>query len=177
MGILFRTFLDILLPYTPWFTGLLFLDYLFPSLALYFLSKILRGHIVSHFLRYSLLSLYSTSLSREPYPRLCVGILFRTFLDSLSPSLVVTFFPLLFTFLCSYPLSSSFDLVFLASSHLFPYIEDSAWAYCPALSSILSPFFSFNSSSILLLFLSFLFLRVVYPSLPLFFYFYASVLS
>ena len=54
VDILFRTFLDILLLYTPWFTALHFLDFLFPSLTPNFLSKILRGHIVPHFLRFPL---------------------------------------------------------------------------------------------------------------------------
>ena len=137
MDISFRTFLDILLLYTPLFTALQFLDFLFPSLTPNFLSKILRGHIVPHFLRfpltphslfkilrghivphflsYFLLSLRClyvfTSLYGESYPRLCVGILLRTFLELLFSYLLLTSFlaPCILKF---FPLTSFFDLVF-----------------------------------------------------------------
>ena len=46
-----------ILLYTSWFSTLHFLEIFFPPLTLNFLSKILRGHIVPHFLRYSFLSL------------------------------------------------------------------------------------------------------------------------
>ena len=61
MDILFRTFLDILLLYPPWFyTASHFLRFPFLlSLTLTFLSKILRGHTVPHFLR----SCFASTLS------------------------------------------------------------------------------------------------------------------
>ena len=95
MDILFRTFLDILLLYPPWFyTASHFLRFPFLlSLTLTFLSKILRGHTVPHFLRscfastlsslsplFSIFTIYS---SHHSYLRFCVDILFRTFLDIL----------------------------------------------------------------------------------------------
>ena len=104
-------------PLTPHslFTALRSLDFLAIFLTLYLLSKILRGHIVPHFLSYSLLSLLClyvfTSLYSESYPRLCVGILLRTFLDSLFSYLLLTSFlaPCILKF---YPLTSFFDFVF-----------------------------------------------------------------
>ena len=95
VDILFRTFLDILLLYPPWFyTASHFLRFPFLlSLTLTFLSKILRGHTVPHFLRscfastlsslsplFSIFTIYS---SHHSYLRFCVDILFRTFLDIL----------------------------------------------------------------------------------------------
>ena len=95
MDIPFRTFLDILLLYLPWFyTASHFLRFPFLlSLTLTFLSKILRGHTVPHFLRscfastlsslsplFSIFTIYS---SHHSYLRFCVDILFRTFLDIL----------------------------------------------------------------------------------------------
>ena len=113
MDILFRTFLDFLLLHIPYL--LLFVHFLPIFLTLYLLSKILRGHIVPHFLSYSLLSLLClyvfTSLFCVSYPRLCVGILLRTFLDSLFSYLLLTSFlaPRIPKF---FPLTSSFDFVF-----------------------------------------------------------------
>ena len=104
-------------PLTPHslFTALRSLDFLAIFLTLYLLSKILRGHIVPHFLSFSLLSLLClyvfTSLYSESYPRLCVGILLRTFLDSLFSYLLLTSFlaPYILKF---YPLTSFVDFVF-----------------------------------------------------------------
>ena len=154
VDILFRTFFDILLLYSPWFIAFHFLeissplllltfylrscvDILFRTLldflllhiaylllcvhffaifpTLYLLSKILRGHIVPHFLSYFLLSLLClhvfTSLYSESYPRLCVGILLRSLLDSLFSYLLLTSFlpPCILKF---FPLTSFFDFVF-----------------------------------------------------------------
>ena len=115
MDILFRTFLDILLLQTP-FNALRSFNLFAIFLTLNLLSKILRGHIVPHFLSYSLLSLLClyvfTSLYSESYPRLCVGILLRTFLDSLSSYILLTSF-LASYILKFYPLTSFFDFVFL----------------------------------------------------------------
>ena len=113
MGILFRTFLDFLLLHIPYL--LLCVHFLAIFLTLYLLSKILRGHIVPHFLSYFLLSLLClyvfTSLYGESYPRLCVGILLRTFLDILFSYLLLNSFlaPCILKF---FPLTSFFDFVF-----------------------------------------------------------------
>ena len=113
MDILFRTFLDFLLLHIPYL--LLYVHFLAIFFTLYLLSKILRGHIVPHFLSYSLLSLLClyvfTSLYSESYPRLCVGILLRTFLDSLFSYLLLTSFlaPCILKF---FPLTFFFDFVF-----------------------------------------------------------------
>ena len=110
MDILFRTFLDFLLLHIPYL--LLCVHFLAIFFALYLLSKILRGHIVPHFLSYSLLCLYVfTSLYSESHPRLCVGILLRTFLDSLFSYLLLTSFlaPCILKF---FPLTFFFDFVF-----------------------------------------------------------------
>ena len=105
-------------PLTPHslFTALRSSDFFAILLTLNLLSKILRGHIVPHFLSYSLPSLLClhvfTSLYRQSYPRLCVGILLRTFLDSLSSFLLPTSF-LDSCILKFFSLTSFFNFVFL----------------------------------------------------------------
>ena len=109
VGILFRTFLDFSISSTPTdfvlFNSLLF-SYDSGFLSLFFVSKILRGHTVPHFLRsLSILSSISSILLStyslfiiDPCPlrfsflRFCVDILSRTFLDFLLSLRFLSFF-------------------------------------------------------------------------------------
>ena len=93
-----------------------------------FLSKILRGHIVPHFLRYPLSSLLLGSLQFSPLIFFPVFFSWRLLSKILRGHIVPHFLRFLFIF-SSYLTNLFYSLRFI--------LCDSAWSYCPALSHTL----------------------------------------